>query len=181
MGKSVAILAANGFDETMLTEIQRALIKVKATVKTIAPEQGVVNGWQNEGWGHYFPVDAQISEALGSDYDMLVIPGGERAVAKLKTNPHARRIINHFFEAEKPIAAAGAGVALLALSTHISGCTVAALDAVKDEIEAAGAIASDEPMAEDHGVLTADGSETAVWIQAALEFFAKAETLMQAA
>src|SRR5579871_3980158 len=93
-GKSIAILAANGFDENQMTEIQRALTTVKAKFKTVAPENGVVNGWQKDHWGHYFPVEAPIGEALGSDYDMLVIPGGERGIAKLKTNPHTRRIVN---------------------------------------------------------------------------------------
>ena len=81
-GKNVAILAANGFDENQMTEIQRALTKAKVTIRTISPEQGVVNGWQGDGWGHYFPVDVQINAALGSDFDMLVLPGGERSVKK---------------------------------------------------------------------------------------------------
>src|SRR5580704_7123236 len=97
-GKNVALLVANGFDENQMAEIQRALTKAQATLRTIAPEQGVVNGWQGAGWGHYFPVDIQIGEALRSDFDMLVLPGGERGIAKLKANPHARRIIGHFLE-----------------------------------------------------------------------------------
>ena len=109
-GKKIAVLVANGFDENQMAEIQRALTKAKAVIKTIAPEQGVVNGWQGEGWGHYFPVDVQINEALGSDFDMLVVPGGERGAEKLKGSLHTRRIIGHFLEAGKPIAAIGAGV-----------------------------------------------------------------------
>ena len=62
--------------------IRSALTKSKATIKVIAPEQGVVHGWQGDAWGHYFPVDAQIGEVLGSDFDILILPGGERGALK---------------------------------------------------------------------------------------------------
>jgi protease I len=164
-----------------MTEIQRALTKVQAVIRTIAPEQGVVNGWQGEGWGHYFPVDVQIGEALGSDFDMLVVPGGERAIAKLKTNPHARRIISHFFDASKPIAAIGAGVSLLALSPKLSGRSVAVPAVMQDEVKASGAVISEEALEIEGNLLTSNGDDIKVWVEQALNFFSQAEDLMQAA
>jgi protease I len=180
-GKNVAILAANGFDENHMTEIQRALTKVRATTRTIAPEQGVVNGWQGEGWGHYFPVDAPIGEALGSDFDMLVLPGGDRAVTKLKTNPHARRIVTHFLEAGKPIAAIGAGVTLLALSNKVSGRRIAAPAEMQAELHAAGAVISEDAQEIDGNILSSNGADITAWVTEALEFFSDAELIMQAA
>lgn len=167
-GKTIAILIANGFDENQMTEIQRALIKVKATVKTIAPENGVVNGWQGAGWGHYFPVDGQIGETLGSDFDMLVIPGGERATAKLKNNLHTRRIINHFIDAEKPVAAIGAGVGLLALASGIKGRTVSASAELSTDLKNAGVSLSEDNLHQDDMLLTSNGEDNAAWIEAAL-------------
>lgn len=170
-GLSVAILAANGFDEHQMTEIQRALIKAGATTKTIAPETGVMNGWQGNGWGHYFPVNLPIGEALGSDFDMLVIPGGERGIAKLKPNLHTRRIVNHFLEAQKPIAAIEAGVSLLALSPKIAMRDVAAPAAMQDDLRNANANLVAEPMHQDDAILTADGSDITAWVEAALAHF----------
>jgi protease I len=180
-GKKVALLVANGFDENQMTEIQRALTKAKATLKTIAPEQGVVNGWQDNGWGHYFPVDVQINEALGSDFDMLVLPGGERGIAKLKANPHARRIIGHFLEAGKPVAAVGAGVGLLALSTRISGRMVAASADMQDDLKAAGAALSEEAQEVDTNLFTANGDDLEIWVVEAVEFFGAVEQIKEAA
>ncbi|MDD3370788.1 MAG: DJ-1/PfpI family protein [Alphaproteobacteria bacterium] len=179
-GKSIAILAANGFDETQMTEIQRALTGVKASFKTVAPEHGVVNGWQKDHWGHYFPVDAQIGEALGSDFDFLVIPGGERAIAKLKTNLHTRRIVNHFLEAQKPIAAVGAGVALLALSPKSAGLTVAATPDIEEELTAAGALMSEDTSEICDVVLTSTGENTE-WVAQAIELFGEVKEELQAA
>lgn len=180
-GKTIAILVANGFDENQMTEIQRALIKVKAIIKTIAPENGVVNGWQGAGWGHYFPIDGQIGETLGSDYDMLVLPGGERATAKLKGNPHTRRIINHFIDAEKPIAAIGAGVGLLALADGIKNHEIVASTELQTEMKAKGADIIDEQLHLDGTLLTSTGDDLQAWVAAAMELSFDTDSVQQAA
>lgn len=176
-GKNIIILAANGFDENHITEMQRALTKIKVPYKIAAPEQGLVNGWQGNGWGHYFTVDAPIGTALGSDYDALVLIGGERGVAKLKTNPHARRIINHFLEADKPVAAIGAGVSLLALSPKSAGRGVSATADLNDELKAANIVVTDAAQTLDNNILSAAGGDVATWVTAALELFSAAEAL----
>ena len=179
--KKIAILVANGFDENQMAEIQRALIKVKADIKTVSPEQGVVNGWQGEGWGHHFPVNAQIGEALGSDFDMLVLPGGSRGVARLKTSPHTRRIINHFVAAGKPIAAIGDAVGLLALTGQLHERTFAAPNEVADELEAAGAAIATESIIISDNILSADGTDLTDWVDATVDFFAETEAVKEAA
>jgi protease I len=179
--KSIAIIAANGFDENHITEMQRALTKIKVPYKIVAPEQGLVNGWQDNAWGHYFTVDAPIGSALGSDFDVLVLVGGSRGVAKLKSNLHARRIINHFLEAGKPVAAIGDGVSLLALSPKSSELSVAAPVAIHDELKAAQMDVVADAQMLDGPVLTSNGADIAAWVSAALELFQEAEALEQAA
>lgn len=112
-GQKIAILVANGFEQTDFTETQRALIAAGAAVKVISPDQGLVNGWEGQGWGHHFPVDQVLSTALGADFDMLVVPGGARSLEKLKTTAHTRRFFNSFINAGKPVAVFGDVVALL--------------------------------------------------------------------
>jgi protease I len=180
-GKKTAILAADGFDEHQMTEIQRALVKAKADIKTVAPESAVVNGWQGDGWGHHFHVDSPLGETLGSDYDFLVLPGGSRAIDKLKQNPHARRIINHFLEANKPVAAIGEGVGLLALAGKVAGRTIAAPTDSQDDLRAAGAILSEDNQEIDGNLLTSTGADLAAWVEEAFAFFAAAETVKVAA
>jgi protease I len=180
-GKTIALLVANGFDENQMTEIQRALIKVKANIKTIAPEQGVVNGWQGAGWGHYFPVNAQINETLGSDFDMLVLPGGERAAAKLKGNLHTKRIVGHFIDAGKPVAAIGSGVGLLALVSGIKDRDVAAPAEAHDELKNAGAIVGEDSLEVCGALLTSTGEDIAAWVEAAMQLSPDAEDVQEAA
>lgn len=162
----IAILVAGGFDENHITAVQKTLTKAKKTYKIVAPEQGLVNGWQGNAWGHYFTVDEQIGSAMGSDYDILILPGGERGVAKLKTTPHTRRIVNHFLEAGKPVAAIGSGVGLLALSAKSAGLSVAASEDVKAELIAAQIEVSPESLVQEGQLLTSDGSDIEGWVEA---------------
>jgi len=180
-GKNIAILAADGFDEHQVTEIQKAFVREGAHSRMIAAEAGIVNGWQGDGWGHHFHVDAPISEALGSDFDMLVLPGGTRAAAKLKTNLHTRRIVNHFVEANKPITAIGAGAGLLALAAAISGRTVAAPDDAAIELKAAGVVTGMDNQEIDGNIFSAKGDNLAAWVEGTISFFSDAELVTRAA
>jgi protease I len=154
-GKTVAILVANGFEEIEMTEPQRALLAAGAALKVVSTEQGLVNGWHGQAWGHYFAVDVQLSSALAADFDALLVPGGERGVAKLAANPHTRRIVRGFIDAGKPVAAIGHAPQLLVLAERAQGRTVAAADAVRDALIAAGATVSDEVLVQDGNLITA--------------------------
>ncbi len=106
-GIKIALLIANGFCEQDMTETQRALTAAGANVRIVSPEQGLVNGWTGEGWGHHFAVDATLSTALGADYAMVVLPGGKRSHDKLKLTAHTRRFVSGFVAAHKPIVSFG--------------------------------------------------------------------------
>lgn len=166
---SIAILVANGFDENYITAVQRAMTTEKLAYKMIAPEQGLVNGWQNNAWGHYFAVDENISSAMGSDYDFLILIGGERGTAKLKTNLHTRRIVNHFLDAGKPVAAIGSAVGLLALSTKSAGLNVSVSADSRNDLTAAQLIVSADAQTQDGPVLSADGSDVEAWVEAVMK------------
>lgn len=177
---SVLILVANGIDEVQLTEMQRALTKAGYKLSTVAPEQGLVNSWHDNAWGHYFPVDRGIGEALGSDFDALVLPGGSRSALKLKQNLHTRRIINHFVDANKPIAAIGAGVGLLAQGTRIGGRIVAATEDLVAELTAAQVQISPDSDETDRNLHTAQGPDPVIWIEGLLEQMAATAVLVAA-
>ncbi len=181
-GCTIAIIMASGFEETELTEPQRALLKAGATVKTLSPDQGLANGWHGKGWGHFFPIDLQIGEVLGADFDMLVLPGGERSVGKLALNPHTKRIVGHFLDAGKPIAAIDQGIALLAQARKLNGRTLAAPESVRESIETAGGQWLDEPVVLEGALLTARDLEALPeFVTQLLKLFAESHQLKKAA
>jgi len=175
-------MVANGFEETEMTEPQRALLKAGATLRTISTEQGLVNGWHGKAWGHFFPVDKQINSVLGADYDMLLLPGGERSLEKLSANAHSRRIIGHFLDAGKPIAAIDDGVGLLAIAQKLKGRTVAAPEQCHEALGAAGATVSEDGVHVDGVLVTARNLESlAEFVDQTIKIFVEAFQVRKAA
>ncbi len=182
-GKKICILVASGFAEEQFSNIQKTLNKTGAKFITVSPENGLVHGWFENTWGHYFPVDVQLPAAMGSDYDAILLPGGARAIEKLKNNLHTRRVLRHFFDAQKPIVAIAEAIELLTLCEHLNGLEVSVPAALVQTIKTAGAIISDQPAMIDNHLLTfaklADGSE---WLDAIVQHVAEDRTaVLQAA
>jgi protease I len=181
-GKAVAILVANGFEETEMTEPQRALLKLGAALKVISPEQGLVNGWHGRAWGHYFPVDKQIAEVLAADFDMLLLPGGERSVAKLIQSPHTRRITGSFMDAGKPVAAIDDAVQILVNAQKVNGRTIAAPAEQREAVEAAGAVWSEDQVVADKFLVTAQGLDSLPeFVEQVVKVFSEAAQVRKAA
>ena len=129
-GKKIALLIANGFDQADMTAAQRALIEKGANVRIVSPETGLVNGWDNISWGHNFAVDQALNTALGADFDMVVVPGGERSANKLKLTAHSKRFLGSFINAGKPVCIMGDALALMVFTDLLTGRTVDGPDAL---------------------------------------------------
>lgn len=112
-GINVAILIASGITEADMTHTHRALIAAGAKVKVVSMDKGLVTSWSDDGWGHNFASDAALNETLACDFDMLVVPGGQRAVDKLQTTAHTKRFVGGFIEQGKRAAIFGESRQLL--------------------------------------------------------------------
>ena len=75
-GKTVAILATNGFEQSELVEPRKALDAAGAKTVVIAPDGGSIRGWKSKDWGDDVAVDATLDRANPDDYDALMLPGG---------------------------------------------------------------------------------------------------------
>ena len=181
-GRKVAILVANGFDEISMTDCQRALLGAGATIKLVSTAGGLVNGWHGAAWGHYYPVDQQVSETLAADFDMLLLPGGERSLIKLLETAHTARIVRGFRDADKPVAAIGSGVDLLIAADRVVGAEISVAEAGREKAEAVGARPSTEPMIQDGQRLTAaPEADLPAFIQHMLTMFGDSSALQHAA
>lgn len=159
-GKSIAILVASGFIEEHMTDVQKALIAAGAATTIVSPEIGVANGWHEGGWGHNFFVDEKISDVLPSQYDLLLVPGGERSTATLAGNAHARRVLKGMLEADKPVAITEDAASLLVAAEVASGRKVAAPEAAAAKLTEAGAEIDAGPVVADGALISMSGAET---------------------
>jgi protease I len=88
--------------------------------------------------GHHFTLNASFAEVDPSQYDALLIAGG-RAPEYLRLNEQLLKLVQHFSEANKPIAAICHGAQILAAADVIRGKQVSAYPACAPEVRLAGA------------------------------------------
>ena len=179
-GKNIAVLVASGFEELQMTEPQKALLALGATVKLVGPES-LANGWHGDSWGHYFPVDAQLSSMLSADYDMLLVPGGARSLIKLSQTPHSKRVVSAFIDDQKPVALVGEGVEILVIADRAEGMTVTGAQESQAALEGAKAIWSEEPTFLVGNVLMASGTDMPLFITEMTNLFLGQEQVRDAA
>lgn len=90
----------------------------------------------SEKRGHNFVLNASFAEIDASNYDALVIPGG-RAPEYLRLNPQVISVVQHFFTANKPVAAICHGAQLLAGAKVLKGRHCSAYPACQADVEQA--------------------------------------------
>ena len=103
----------------------------------------------SEKRGHNFSLNATFEEVEAESYDALVIPGG-RAPEYLRMNERVLKVVRHFFETGKPVAALCHGAQLLTAAGVAKGRTMSAYPAVGPEVGAAGGKYVNLPMTEAH-------------------------------
>lgn len=154
-GAKIAVLVANGFSEQDVTITQRLLQEQGATTRMISMEDhGLSHSWNGEGWGLHFAADSALKSALAVDYDMLVVPGGQRSVEKLKLTAHTKRFVGGFISANKPLAVMGEALDLLLFAEQVAGKQVAGPQDLQDETQKHGANWNDGKMCVDGCLMT---------------------------
>ncbi|SDJ99402.1 DJ-1/PfpI family protein [Sediminibacillus albus] len=113
-------------------------------------------GWETytEKAGYLIEANVAFEEVKPEAYDGLIIPGG-RAPEHIRLNENVPKIVSHFFEANKPIAAVcHASLVLTTVKEHIKNRKMTAYIACKPEVEAAGSTYIDEPLHTDGNLIS---------------------------
>lgn len=95
--------------------------------------------------GHNFILNATFDAINPEDYDALVIPGG-RAPEYIRLNQDVIKIVQHFAQANKPIAAICHGAQLLAAADVLQGKKCSAYPACGPDVTRAGGSYADIPV-----------------------------------
>jgi protease I len=183
IGENLAVLVANGFHESDLTMTQKALQPLGANIRIVSMDHGLVNSWNEQGWGLHFAADKALNAALAADFSMLVIPGGSRSIEKLKLTAHTRRFISGFIDMRKPVAFFGDAVELLGFSERLSGRSVVSSESFKEQALAAGANISQDVYQIDESIITGgyDAATLPEYVQAVSSFFVSSFSMKEAA
>jgi intracellular protease, PfpI family len=153
-GKKVAILAAEGFEQSELEKPRMALEDAGAKTEVVSPEGGTIRGWDKDDFGDAVKVDVPLKGANPSDYDALLLPGGVMNPDTLRAIPEAVRFVSHFFEAGKPVAAICHGPQILIDADVVRGRRMTSYPSIKTDLRNAGAEWVDEEVVTDQGLVT---------------------------
>jgi protease I len=153
-GKRIAIVATDGFEQVELLEPKRALEAAGAKVDVLSPKAGQIKGWNHTDWGEIVKVDRTLEQAKVSEYDGLVLPGGQINPDKLRMDPKAVTFIGDFFNAGKPIGAICHGPWLLVEAGVVKRKTLTSWPSIRTDIRNAGGHWVDEEVITDGNLTT---------------------------
>jgi protease I len=153
-GKTIAILATDGFEQSELMKPREALDKAGARTQVVSPKDNKIKGWDMKDWGKDVSVDVSLKSANPSDYDALLLPGGVQNPDQLRMIPEAVEFVKHFVDEGKPIAAICHGPWMLVEADAVRGRTVTSWPSLKTDIENAGGNWVDEQVILSNGVVT---------------------------
>jgi protease I len=138
-GKTIAILATDGFEQSELIEPRKALEAAGARTEVVSPHAGDIKGWSHTDWGLSVQVNKTLDTANAEQYDALLLPGGVMNPDKLRMIPKAVDFVRHFVAAGKPIGAICHGASTLIETGALKGKTVTSWPSIKTDLKNAGA------------------------------------------
>lgn len=153
-GKTIAILATDGFEEAEVAEPKKALQHAGAKVHVVAPHAGEIKGWKLTDWGRNATVDKELNEVSFDDYDALMLPGGLMNPDKLRTDIRAVQFVKKFFDAGKPVAAICHAPWTLIEADVVRGRTLTSWPSLQTDLRNAGANWVDEEVVVDGNLTT---------------------------
>ncbi len=147
-GKKILMICGDFCEDYETMVPFQALLAVGHTVHAVCPDKKAgeqiatavhdFEGQQtySEKRGHNFTLNATFGDIDPSSYDALLIPGG-RGPEYLRMNPKVIAAVQHFFQADKPVAAICHGAQLLAAANVLEGRKCSAYPACRTEVELA--------------------------------------------
>ena len=113
-----------------------------------------------------------INQIKVEDYDLLILPGGVKAMEKIRQSSELINFISDFHKEKKVIACICSGAQLLISAKIVKGKKIAGYYSMKDDIINAGAIYTDLPAVEDYKIITtAHYKDMGPWMKKALSYF----------
>lgn len=153
-GRTVAILATDGFEQSELLEPKKALESEGAKTEVVSLESGTIRGWKLKNWGQDVPVDVTIKTAQPDQYDALVLPGGMMNPDRLRVDQRAVDFVRAFFDSEKPIAAICHGPWMLVEAGVVDGVRLTSWPSLRTDIRNAGGEWVNEEVVSDKRLVT---------------------------
>ena len=115
-----------------------------------------------------------IPELKVEDYDLVILPGGAKAMEYMRQDEDILKFISDFNSSGKTIASICHAAQLLISSKIVAGRKISGYYSIKDDINNAGAVYTDEPAVVDGNIVTtAHYKDLGIWMKTALDLASK--------
>jgi protease I len=176
-GLRVAVLAADGFEESELTEPVKALKAEGAQIEIVAPEVKKLQAFRHMDKGTTVQADRALNDVDPNEYDALVLPGGALNADFLRVVPEAQRFVRSFDQSGKPMAVICHAPWLLVSAGLVRGRTLTSYHTIQDDVRNAGGNWQDREMVEDRNWVTSrQPKDLPAFIKAMTALFERSRT-----
>lgn len=153
-GKSIAILATDGYEQSELEVPQARFEEAGARVDIVSLKPGVIRGWHHGNWSRTANVDKVLGEVSADAYDAIVLPGGVINPDHLRMEKAALDFIKAFWAQNKVVAAICHGPWLLVETGIVRGRNVTSWRSIRTDVINAGGFWQDHDVVADQGLVT---------------------------
>ncbi|MCY0387638.1 type 1 glutamine amidotransferase [Robbsia sp. Bb-Pol-6] len=153
-GLKVAILATDGFEQAELLSPREALQLAGARVDVISDKTDTIQGFDHVDKCETVKVDKTFEQALASEYDAVVLPGGVVNGDAIRLLPRAQAFVQAANAERKPLAVICHGGWLLISARIVEGRTFTSWPSLQDDFQNAGAKWVDREVVEDGNLIS---------------------------
>lgn len=152
--KKIAVLAADGYEQSELDSPVKALKEAGADVEIVSLKSGKIRSMKDHEWSDSVEVDRTVSDADASKYDALLLPGGVINPDAVRADDDAVAFVKEFFNENKPVASICHGPQTLITAGVVEGKKMTSYPAVAIDLKNAGANWVDEEVVTDGNLTT---------------------------
>ena len=146
----VAFLLADNYEDSEMVNPYEEIKKAGHEAVIIGLEKGAECKGKK---GAVYTTDIAASEANGSDFDAVVIPGGSAPEA-LRVNEDVVRFVQEINDQNKPIAGICHGPQVMISANVLNGRTATCFIGIRDDVKNAGAEFIDQEVVVSENIIT---------------------------
>lgn len=120
----------------------------------MTPDGDAIKGWDKTDWGSEVAADKSVGDVDVSDYDALVLPGGQINPDLLRVDDAAVALIRHFVSDGRIVAAICHAPWLLIEAGAVEGRDMTSDHSIRTDLKNAGANWVDSEVVVSNGIIT---------------------------
>ena len=152
--RKIAVLAADGYEQSELDSPVEALRTAGAEVKIISLKSGKIKAMKDHEWSTSVNVDHMVKDVKADDFNALLLPGGVINPDSLRADQDAVKFVKDFFAQNKPVAAICHGPQTIINAEEVKGRKMTSYNAISKDLINAGANWVDEEVVTDGNLTT---------------------------